>query len=192
MYAELEGYRVSGWAGGRAARWYSDYIKQSITAEGLVAAYESISDIDVTELLPLVRAPTLVLARRASEVLPLDVARDLTAGIPNARLVPLEGTGVIPYPDVMEQFVGAIKDFLAETPAPAAPAPPSDIDPSVLTAREREVLCLIAAGRTSSEISRELTLSVRTVGRHITNLYAKIGARTRADATAYAIRHGLV
>jgi DNA-binding CsgD family transcriptional regulator len=61
----------------------------------------------------------------------------------------------------------------------------------VLTPRETEVLRLIAAGRSSSEISAELTLSIRTVGRHITNLYAKIGARTRADATAYAIRHRL-
>jgi DNA-binding NarL/FixJ family response regulator len=53
------------------------------------------------------------------------------------------------------------------------------------------VLSLIARGRTSREIAAELSLSVRTIGRHITNIYAKIGARTRADATAYAIHHGL-
>jgi DNA-binding CsgD family transcriptional regulator len=61
-----------------------------------------------------------------------------------------------------------------------------------LTAREAEILRLIADGRSSSDISRELTLSIRTVGRHITNIYGKIGARTRADATAYAIRNDLV
>ena len=61
-----------------------------------------------------------------------------------------------------------------------------------LTPRETEVLALIAAGRTSSEIARELSLSVRTIGRHITNIYMKIGARTRADATAYAIRRHIV
>jgi DNA-binding CsgD family transcriptional regulator len=66
-----------------------------------------------------------------------------------------------------------------------------DPRPSVLTPREAEILRLIANGRSSSEISHNLTLSVRTVGRHITNIYAKIGARTRADATAYAIRNGL-
>jgi DNA-binding CsgD family transcriptional regulator len=38
----------------------------------------------------------------------------------------------------------------------------------------------------------ELVLSIRTVARHITNIYGKIGARGRADATAYAIRHHLV
>jgi pimeloyl-ACP methyl ester carboxylesterase/DNA-binding CsgD family transcriptional regulator len=191
MYTELEGYRVSGWAGGRAARWYTNFIKQSVTPEGLVAAHESISRVDVSDILPLVRAPTLVMARRASEVLPIDVARDLTAAIPNARLVPFEGTGVIPFPDVMEKFVAAIDRFLLETPASPAPSAPADVSSSVLTPRETEVLRLIAAGRSSSEISAELTLSIRTVGRHITNLYAKIGARTRADATAYAIRHRL-
>lgn len=184
-YAQLEGYRVSGWAGGRAAAWYSEYVKQSVTPEALIAAYQSIADVDVRELLPLVRAPTLVMARMASEVLPLDVARNLTAAIPNARLVMLEGTGVIPFPDVVDQYVGAVTQFLAEVGVSEASAIVS------LTPRETEVLCLVARGRTSSEISKELTLSVRTVGRHITNIYTKIGARTRADATVYAIRHGL-
>jgi DNA-binding NarL/FixJ family response regulator len=54
-----------------------------------------------------------------------------------------------------------------------------------------EVLRLIAGGRTNREIAAELTLSPRTVGRHITNLYGKIGARGKADATAYALHHEL-
>ena len=191
MYTEVEGYRVSGWAGGRAARWYSEYVRQSTTPEGLIAAYASISNVDVTEMLPKVQAPTLVLARRESEVLPIAVARGLSAAIPNARLVLLEGTGVIPFPDVMEQFVGAVQDFLAEAPASSVESGPAETAPSSLTRRESEIIRLIAAGRTSSEISRELSLSVRTVGRHITNIYTKISARTRADATAYAIRNGL-
>ena len=63
--------------------------------------------------------------------------------------------------------------------------------PDGLTPREAEVLGLIAAGHTNREISDDLTLSVRTVARHITNIYAKIGARGKADATAYAIGHRL-
>jgi class 3 adenylate cyclase len=63
--------------------------------------------------------------------------------------------------------------------------------PSGLTAREIEVLRLIAAGRTNTEIADELTLSVRTVARHITNIYTKIGARNKVEATDYASRHGL-
>jgi predicted ATPase/DNA-binding CsgD family transcriptional regulator/DNA-binding XRE family transcriptional regulator len=60
-----------------------------------------------------------------------------------------------------------------------------------LTAREALVLRLVARGQSNKEIAAELVLSVRTVERHITNLYGKIDARGKADATAYAIRHGL-
>jgi DNA-binding CsgD family transcriptional regulator len=62
---------------------------------------------------------------------------------------------------------------------------------SVLSAREVEVLALLAAGRTSQEIAEELTLAIRTVHRHLANIYAKIGARGRVEATAYAFRHGI-
>jgi DNA-binding CsgD family transcriptional regulator len=61
-----------------------------------------------------------------------------------------------------------------------------------LTARDLEVLRQVARGQSNKEIAAELVLSVRTIERHITNLYAKIDARGKADATAYAIRHGLV
>jgi DNA-binding CsgD family transcriptional regulator len=60
-----------------------------------------------------------------------------------------------------------------------------------LTAREVEVLGLIASGRTSREIANDLVISVHTVERHITHVYQKIGARGRAEAAAYALRHGL-
>jgi non-specific serine/threonine protein kinase len=65
-------------------------------------------------------------------------------------------------------------------------------DPPKLTARETEVLRLIAAGDSNQEIGAALTLSTRTVERHIANLYSKLGARNRADATACALRHALV
>jgi DNA-binding NarL/FixJ family response regulator len=63
--------------------------------------------------------------------------------------------------------------------------------PDSLTQREVEVLRLIAAGQSNSDIAEDLFLSVRTIERHISNIYAKINARGRADATAYAFSHGL-
>ena len=74
----------------------------------------------------------------------------------------------------------------AQVPEPAAERP-------LLTPREREVLRLIAAGRSNDAIAKELVLSVRTVERHVENIYAKIGVsgRTaRAAATAWAFAHG--
>jgi len=63
-----------------------------------------------------------------------------------------------------------------------------------LSAREAEVLRLVAAGASNADIARELVLSVRTVERHVANLYLRIGAsgRTaRAVATAWAHTHGI-
>ena len=60
-----------------------------------------------------------------------------------------------------------------------------------LTKREYEVLVLLAEGSTNTAIADALSLSPRTVERHIANLYAKIGAHTRAEAVAFAARHGL-
>jgi DNA-binding CsgD family transcriptional regulator len=59
--------------------------------------------------------------------------------------------------------------------------------PGGLTERQVEVLQLISQGKTNREIARELMLSERTVQRHIADIYAKISARNRADATAFAL-----
>jgi non-specific serine/threonine protein kinase len=63
--------------------------------------------------------------------------------------------------------------------------------PDRLTAREIEVLRLLAAGHSNPEIAAALVLSVKTVERHLANLYAKIGARSRVDAATYAVTHDL-
>ena len=54
------------------------------------------------------------------------------------------------------------------------------------------MLALLASGSSNKDIAERLVISAFTVERHITNLYAKIGARGRADATAFALRHGLL
>jgi DNA-binding CsgD family transcriptional regulator len=61
-----------------------------------------------------------------------------------------------------------------------------------LTAREVEVLRLVAAGKTNRAIAADLVLSEKTVARHLSNIYVKLGLSTRAAATAYAYEHGLV
>jgi non-specific serine/threonine protein kinase len=74
---------------------------------------------------------------------------------------------------------------------PAAP-PPAPRPPDGLTPREAEVLRLLANGLTNPEIAADLSLSVRTVERHINNLYGKLRVRGRTEATAYAFRRHLV
>lgn len=63
--------------------------------------------------------------------------------------------------------------------------------PAGLTAREAEVLTPIAAGRPNAEIAAQLFVSAATVKTHVNNLFAKIGARDRAQAVTVAYRNGL-
>jgi DNA-binding CsgD family transcriptional regulator len=87
-----------------------------------------------------------------------------------------------------EQRALALQDRAAASPAPPSTKPTY---PDGLTAREVDVLRLLADGLTNKEIAQRLVLSVPTVARHIATIYNKIDARGRADATAYALRHGL-
>jgi DNA-binding CsgD family transcriptional regulator len=68
---------------------------------------------------------------------------------------------------------------------------PPDSGPA-LTPRERQVLRLVAAGKTNKAIAAELTLSEKTVDRHVSNIFVKIDVPSRAAATAYAYQHKLV
>jgi DNA-binding CsgD family transcriptional regulator/tetratricopeptide (TPR) repeat protein len=61
-----------------------------------------------------------------------------------------------------------------------------------LSAREREVLAQVAAGKTNREIARDLAISQHTVGRHLENVFAKLGVTNRAAAIAYAYEHQLL
>jgi DNA-binding CsgD family transcriptional regulator len=64
--------------------------------------------------------------------------------------------------------------------------------PGGLSRRESEVLTLVAAGKTNRAIATELFISEKTVARHVSNIFAKLGLSSRAEATAYAYKHGLV
>ena len=64
--------------------------------------------------------------------------------------------------------------------------------PSGLSQREVEVLRLLALGKSNREIGDELVITEGTVRRHVSNVYQKIGASNRSEATSYALREGLV
>jgi DNA-binding NarL/FixJ family response regulator len=90
-------------------------------------------------------------------------------------------------PAVQERLVAAV----ISQPPPADPAGPGHKPPAGLTAREAEVLTLLAAGLSNAEIAQRLYLSHATVKTHINRIFAKTGARDRAQAVRYAYQHGL-
>jgi pimeloyl-ACP methyl ester carboxylesterase/DNA-binding CsgD family transcriptional regulator len=194
-----------GWSVGEAGRDAARHLRESVAPEAMRAALAAVGTFDVTELLPGLKAPTLVLHRRAIPWLPVDVARSVASRIPDAHLSILEGEATTPYLGDTEAAASAIEEFLdkgkegrTEQREAGALLPERDGSgpargyPHGLTAREVEVLHHLAGGRTNGEIAEELFVSVRTVERHIANIYAKIGSRGRANATAYALTHGLI
>ena len=64
--------------------------------------------------------------------------------------------------------------------------------PGALTAREVDVLRLVASGMTNRAVAKHLVISEKTVARHVSNIFAKLGVASRSAATAYAYEHGLV
>src|SRR6516165_5165487 len=93
------------------------------------------------------------------------------------------------------QIDAAVQHHLVQAIARTAPLqwnPPDEAQlPDGLTPREATVLALIAEGLSNSEIAKRLTVTETTVKSHINHLYGKTGARDRAQAVAYAYRHGL-
>lgn len=81
-------------------------------------------------------------------------------------------------------------DLVVEPPRPGTPA--DALSSLGLTAREREVLELLAAGRTNRQIAAELFITEKTAGHHVSSILAKLGVRGRTEAAATAHRLGLV
>jgi DNA-binding CsgD family transcriptional regulator len=129
--------------------------------------------------------------------LPIEVSRTLARTLPRGRLVVLEGSQPALFLDEPTAVADLLLDFVCSGVLPPEDVPPQAHDArravpsSALTRRETDVLRLVAAGESNAQIARRLGVSVHTIERHVTNLYPKIGARGRADATAYAIRSGL-
>jgi len=101
-------------------RWFDELQRNSCSAENAAKIYDAFSLIDVTDLLPQMRTPTLVLHRRGDAVIPFEAGRSLASSIPGARFVPLEGNNHVYLEDEegVESFFDAIRGFVGVSARP--------------------------------------------------------------------------
>ena len=89
-----------------------------------------------------------------------------------------------------DELVARVRRSLRPRSEPSEPGP--EVELPMLTAREQEVLALLAQGKSSDEIARELVISARTVGTHVQHILGKLGVHTRAQAVAVAHGNGML
>jgi DNA-binding CsgD family transcriptional regulator/pimeloyl-ACP methyl ester carboxylesterase len=176
-----------GWGVGESGELVARSFRSATTPDVARAAIDAAGASDLRPFLGQVIQPTLVLHRREGEQLALEQSAGLAATLPQGRLHILEGASATLFFDDPDGTVDTIAGFAAPGRSLAARPPKATAE---LTERELDVLSLIAAGDSNGEIAARLGISVHTVERHAANLYRKIGARGRAEATAWAVRAG--
>jgi len=180
LFTESISQAALGWRDAEQARRWAAVVRDATTREELLAFLEARREWDVADRLGQVEAPTLVLHDRTNALTSEERSRELAAGIPGARLFVCDTADGTPGDDSLEAILALVG--LGEGMA-------AGLDE--LTAREREVLGLVVEGATNAEIAERLFISVNTVTRHLTHIYAKIGVRGRAQAVRYALERGL-
>ena len=162
--------------------WFDRLQRLSASPDVAWRLREAWMRVDVVELLGGIDVPTLVVHVRGDAVIPFEEGRLLAARIQGARLVPLEGRNHI----LLEGDPGWPR-FVEELDAFVGAEPAAYRVTAELSSREVEVLRLVADGATNEQIAARLVLSVRTVERHLSNVYRKLGlSGTSARAAAAA------
>jgi pimeloyl-ACP methyl ester carboxylesterase/DNA-binding CsgD family transcriptional regulator len=167
-------------------QWFNDLCLKTVTGDVVASLLEARAVVDVEELLPQVRAPTLVLHARDDEVIPVAEGRLLASGIPGAEFVELDSRNhiLLEHEPAWQRFREAVLAFLQQDAAPTSPAF------AALSPRERQVLALMADGLSNADIAGRMQISEKTVRNHASNLFDKLGVWSRAQAIVFARDRG--
>lgn len=163
---------------------FDELQRRSATPRDAVRLMQAVAQIDVSDIASRVACPTLVLHGRGDRRIPFEEGRLISALIPGSRFVPLDTSNHVLFEkeDAYNTFLEEMDAFLGHGEAPTAFAD--------LTARERELLELLARGLDNHQIAAHLELSEKTVRNHVSNVFAKLGVESRAQAIVQAREAG--
>jgi pimeloyl-ACP methyl ester carboxylesterase/DNA-binding CsgD family transcriptional regulator len=165
-------------------RSFAEMMRLASSATNAGRLLREAARLDVRALVPKISCPTLVLHARNDGRVAFAEGRLLASLIPGARFVPLESRNHI----LMEnepawgQLVAEVRAFLPRTAA--VPEPSGSLEG--LSAREAEILELVAAGLGNRQIAAHLFVSEKTVRNHINSIFGKLNVQTRAQAIVLA------
>jgi pimeloyl-ACP methyl ester carboxylesterase/DNA-binding CsgD family transcriptional regulator len=169
--------------------WFNELCRRTSAPAIAAELLRARAMVDVRDLAPQVRTPTLVLHAREDTAVPITAGHELAALVPGAEFVELDSRNhiLLEGEPAWERFRSAALDFLGI--APGAPAGEEDAFAS-LTLRERGVLSLLTEGLSNAAIAERLGLSEKTVRNHVSNVFDKLGVWTRAQAIVFARDRG--
>lgn len=166
--------------------WLDDAQPSLGSGAALAASYWNQSTADASPRLPQIVAPTLVIHARDDLMVEFAEACRAAALIPHARLVSFDHGGNV-MPEHESNWKLAVQDIAALVRNMGDPFTPTRGDVAALSTRELQVLELVAAGMSNAQIAHAKYLSVRTVERHVSNVYKKLhlsGSASRTKAAA--------
>ncbi|MES2030584.1 MAG: alpha/beta fold hydrolase [Pseudomonadota bacterium] len=170
-------------------RWFMDMQRMTISPQNVVRLMRALDRIDIGDTLSDIRSPTLVMHARNDARVPFAEGRLIAHSIPDAEFAPLESDN-----HLLLEHQPAWRQFFDETARFVRANRVAESAESVfleLTAREREVLDLIARGLDNLQIATSLTLSEKTIRNHINSIFGKLGTPNRAQAIVRAREAGL-
>jgi pimeloyl-ACP methyl ester carboxylesterase/DNA-binding CsgD family transcriptional regulator len=169
------------------ARSYNDLLRRVTSPANAIGHLRSFWEADISEIAPQVRCPTLVMHARGDSIIPFDEGRKVASLIPNARFVPIESRNhvLLASEPGWTVFTAAMEEFLS-TSSPG----PAPVLLNQLTARERDVLEMLAQGQANGEIAAHLGIAEKTVRNHVSLILDKLGVERRSQAIVLAREAG--
>jgi len=177
--------------------WFNNLQLVSTSPANAMEVRRTFNMVDVREQAKMISVPTMVIQAKQDASVLFEEGRETAAHIPGARFVVLDSKNHIlmrnepAWPYLWNEFYRFL-GVGAELPKEKMTVSASDQIVVGLSARERDVLRLLAQGHENREIARRLVLSEKTVRNYVSNIYAKLQINSRGEAIVLARQSGLV